>query len=1523
MSDARTIPGQSIFKRLCARGMRRMNIGPSPVFYERFGLQDPWSMNPQFDVGEDNEMFSFLSAQPYYARLRAQQSAAARARRRLLGRIGAASSTRLAKRAARRMTGAKDAGAWLKLSKASHFAPTIHESSLIFPEPQGADFEEEVEAEVAKRTYTSSRKARKRVTRSRQAAPIDSQLLRALRQLGLKVRGDSREEIMKVIDQVRALPEQQQATATRRAVRRIRGSVARVARLVVEEAAEHVEAKSARLTDVARNRTASVTGRKVAGARPTGFRPVLSSSPAMTALQFEEPIVEETVEARPARPRSSRKPAVRQTAHRDVPAARVAREVRTQQVTGRAGPTAAALDSVSSSDFSIPTADAPVAHRAARPTARIARQSIEVAAPAVADTRRGLAATGTPVAKRARAASHVARVAARSVAPAIVEEVSAAPVARRRVRLSASPVSYLDLDEPSASAPSAVSRVARRSRFVAPAEVSAQTAPTERAAARLTATVQPRRRSLMTATPTAYVSPVSYEATEIEEAAAPAARTYTRATGTTVKTPRAARGVEASTSAPITRRSLRRSAAADAFVDDSSERSFPVSSARTFTTPSVRAYERAAVETREDSRGASLVSPSVSAHVRTKPARASRLWAPNAVPVSPVGVDASPELEAEPAARRPASRPATRTHKTPAGRTEASAPAARPTRRAASRAVQSTETPVRRRAAVATVRAASRGVVAPRVDKRGRVQLTRSPTDYLKAETAAPQTAGRRTIAPSPVIGAKRSRRMAAIAPTAVTLEPAHSEQEVEAAPAARRSQTSRILDRAQAAAPTIWEQPTAAAPEVQVARSRRAEAAASEPSVTRRSRVVAPTATPVQPVGVEAAPVDEAIDAPRRTARRQVAPVRAAAERATTAPLVRQASGRIVKARGAVASTAMNAVARLEANRPTASAATFRTPVSARSVGARSQRVARRPMAHLSTDFGWLQPDVPEVQLPAIGQTGPVRRADLTGVLRQVNAAVRAAERAEVPVVVGHSARRTIAPEAVASTTSIVRPRLAQTQRGQIVRAARNIAFEGAQVVLTGTATEAEQVFEAAPRRSRARHDSRQPVAWAESRAATSAAHSSAPAVRTIRRVLPASMVVVDGQQGQDAAELAPTATPIRRAARRQARAEVPLLGRRSTRRPLVQQNARGKYTPRAGETVATPTFRTRKMSTFGLGTPALPVALDADVEEVLTAQERPRAGRSVSTLDRTLSYMTAAPAKSFAAQPVARKALRASRSSFDNKGRLVPNRRTRRPQLSSATEAATYAASAGVELGEVIETIAAAPGAPNWAKRAVHGHTAGAPEYASNDRHGGANLGAGMLTALARAGNPEEIIQVILERSEGMRSFTSDLPSNVAHLVERIVQMGDEAKFLDPAADRGETRDARNIQRDDVFKPIYRGNVQDDPLADEQGLHTLSRGKRGVRRGAPGASQAMKMADKLQKLILLAESDRRAAQDHVRMAEGAPGGGGEAGGGQATSTAEDARSMKVLQRDVLQAVMRELELNLMRNQGDPDGWF
>ena len=71
MTMARTIPGQSITKRLMSRVATRPHIGAKPEFFERLGVADPLAVDG--DVVEDSqkEMFSFLSAAGYYRDLRA------------------------------------------------------------------------------------------------------------------------------------------------------------------------------------------------------------------------------------------------------------------------------------------------------------------------------------------------------------------------------------------------------------------------------------------------------------------------------------------------------------------------------------------------------------------------------------------------------------------------------------------------------------------------------------------------------------------------------------------------------------------------------------------------------------------------------------------------------------------------------------------------------------------------------------------------------------------------------------------------------------------------------------------------------------------------------------------------------------------------------------------------------------------------------------------------------------------------------------------------------------------------------------------------------------------------------------------------------------------------------------------------------------------------------------------------------------------------------------------------------------
>jgi hypothetical protein len=112
-------------------------------------------------------------------------------------------------------------------------------------------------------------------------------------------------------------------------------------------------------------------------------------------------------------------------------------------------------------------------------------------------------------------------------------------------------------------------------------------------------------------------------------------------------------------------------------------------------------------------------------------------------------------------------------------------------------------------------------------------------------------------------------------------------------------------------------------------------------------------------------------------------------------------------------------------------------------------------------------------------------------------------------------------------------------------------------------------------------------------------------------------------------------------------------------------------------------------------------------------------------------------------------------------------------------------------------------------------------------------------------------------------------------------------------------------------VLQPVKAGNIRN---LSAKSTATSSQGI--------GAGKVTKLASKLMDLIHLAESERRVAdaQSQVRMAEdtvearaeGTPSSEKEIGAGKI--------NFKVLQRDVLEAVLRELEMTKLRRE-DPDG--
>jgi hypothetical protein len=94
-----------------------------------------------------------------------------------------------------------------------------------------------------------------------------------------------------------------------------------------------------------------------------------------------------------------------------------------------------------------------------------------------------------------------------------------------------------------------------------------------------------------------------------------------------------------------------------------------------------------------------------------------------------------------------------------------------------------------------------------------------------------------------------------------------------------------------------------------------------------------------------------------------------------------------------------------------------------------------------------------------------------------------------------------------------------------------------------------------------------------------------------------------------------------------------------------------------------------------------------------------------------------------------------------------------------------------------------------PAWAERAIHSSpsavAAWEPREAARRRpaetmarrsDAGPSIGisGGILSALARADQPDDVVQVILERTHAMRSLAKELPGPAVRLVERIAQLG-----------------------------------------------------------------------------------------------------------------------------------------------------
>jgi hypothetical protein len=973
MSDtAHTVPGQSILERLYSRGTLRPRIGASTSFYERFGLTDPW-LDERLWSGEDSEgegQFFFLSAAPYYRRLRSQRQREWRARRRLLMRLST-SAHRLHGRSIESLSQPGPAsGAWLSVRRPA-LALSAESAMVMLPALLLPTEPEAVERRPRFRDGEERRREAPMARALRQAARPVAAVPAALEEVISVASRRQRRVLRRIIEEVAVLPAEEQVVVARQVTRQLRGPAARAARVDVEEAAD----------DTGRTPIA-VASSRASVPRSKGLRPVLTSSPSLRTLTFEEPPTEEAAPV--VRRRVSR--VIAPSAYQEVPQAEVVREVRTQRVTGRAGP-AVVVETAAAS-----------ARPRRRPTEWAATLAQGNERSATSDSSYGLRSVEPPVRRRP---AGVERIAARSVAVP-------ATGTRGEALVAPSATAFLSPRRPVVPT---TTRVVRKQRGpdALPIEEPA-TAPTQRVLDRGTVTPRAGRRSrLVAAPPTAYVAPI-----EVVEERAPAVRPSRRRVRVVAPPEEPLRREKPAREAPPPHRAVPRAVVA-------APAEVPVERPRRAVPLTQRAVARSVIRPRRDDRGDQLLAaPPVARRIVAPEPEAPRrptapMWRAAArgeeprrrvravrlavAPMAHVAPIEEPVVQEAPSApRRRVRRPRAPTVRA-AQRIEIAAPAVEPSRVALARtptsylrapvapepkrpAIERPAEPERRRSR-STVRAAARAVVAPRTDARGSALLTSGATDYLQVAASAEPDG---PLSRSPVVPSRVRRMRGAAVDTEAIVQPVEP-------PTAEPVPGRPVRRRAPVARPT----PTARV-------ARRLEVARQEEAYVPAPRPPVPVAEPRT----------------RAPARERIL-VRD--ERGQVRPVVRVASG-----------AAAYASARLVTIEPV-SEPVEETPLRRATV---TRHAPRRPMPHtvVRDDFRWLVPEpAPRVRVEGerrIGATGPVSRDRLQDVLSRVTSVVRAVERADDARVIVPATRRTL--EGARVVVERVRMRRAPTVTGEVL---------------------------------------------------------------------------------------------------------------------------------------------------------------------------------------------------------------------------------------------------------------------------------------------------------------------------------------------------------------------------------------------------------------------------------------------------------------------------------------------------------
>jgi hypothetical protein len=193
------------------------------------------------------------------------------------------------------------------------------------------------------------------------------------------------------------------------------------------------------------------------------------------------------------------------------------------------------------------------------------------------------------------------------------------------------------------------------------------------------------------------------------------------------------------------------------------------------------------------------------------------------------------------------------------------------------------------------------------------------------------------------------------------------------------------------------------------------------------------------------------------------------------------------------------------------------------------------------------------------------------------------------------------------------------------------------------------------------------------------------------------------------------------------------------------------------------------------------------------------------------------------------------------------------------------------------------------------------------------------GLLRALARADAPEDVLKILIDRQDDAGALARALPGQAGRLVDRIrtlqVASMDDAATLDGGsrAEATASGTAKVSKPGETSAPVQ--YISRTVVRSARSLRTGSSSSAGAASGnGVGASRLMKLSNQLLDLIHLAEQRRDEAQQMVRMAEDAPNAHASGGGVPQDAAEGEAVNLRTLQREVLDAVRRELELSRER---------